>query len=529
MGRAHSSRVGCPNRVGSHSRTGRMIMHNATDMIGRKQAARNLMQRASRGLAALMAAAGIACADGSGATGPSTGGVAAVRVAPAAATLYMGERLTFQATAVDGVGRPVSGVVPAWTSSNPEVATVGGTGQVTAVAPGTTTVTATVQGKFGRVTVTVEQHEAETVMLYGVQTTMLEGAAQQLAATVTDAQGNVIVGRAVRWVSTDPSIVEVGALGKLIALKPGQVEIQARVDGAMGYATITVIGERPYVLLYDAWSGVAGEGAKFYGLDINDEDARPVTPLGAGDWGGRPRPSPDGSQILFSGTVGGVPGLYVMNVDGGGYRRLLSGPSFGEPSWSPDGTKIVFAYRPPNAPSEIWVMDRDGATTPVNLTADLGRTNQSSPAWSPRLADGSSRIAFVHTDAGVQRIWTMKPDGSDKRQITSGDDAEPAWSPDGQTIAYQKSGAATFGDIYLVSASGGSERALVGAALAGPQWSPAWSPDGQLIAFASQHETYGSGSGVHQIYTVWADGTRLARRTSGAMDKQHPAWIRRID
>ena len=49
-----------------------------------------------------------------------------------------------------------------------------------------------------------------------------------------------------------------------------------------------------------------------------------------------------------------------------------------------------------------------------------------------------------------------------------------------------------------------------------------------MIAFASKHETYGNGSSVHQIYTVWADGTRLARRTSGATDKQHPAWIRRI-
>ena len=503
-------------------------MHNAIHMIDRKQAVRNLMQRTGRGLAALLAVVAAACADGAP-TSPGSGTVAAVRVAPEAVALQLGERLTLQATAVDGVGRPVSGVAPVWSSGNPEVAIVAASGEVTPVAPGTTTVTASVQGKFGRVTVTVGQRAVETVMLYGVQTNMLEGATQQLTATVTDALGNIITGRAVRWTSTDPTIVEVGALGKLTALKPGQVQIQARVDGAMGYATITVIGERPYVLLYDAWSGVAGEGAKFYGLDINDEDARPVTPLGTGEWGGRPRPSPDGSQILFSGTVNGVPGLYMMDVNGGGYRRLLTGPSFGEPSWSPDGASIVFVYRPPNAQSEIWTMDIHGATSPVNLTADLGRTNQSSPAWSPKLADGSSRIAFVHTDAGVQRIWTMKPDGSDKRQLTSGDDAEPAWSPDGQTIAYQKSGAATFGDIYLVSATGGNERPLMGFALAGPQWSPAWSPDGQLIAFASQHETYGNGAGVNQIYTVWADGTRLARRTSGAMDKQHPAWTRRID
>jgi Tol biopolymer transport system component len=506
-----------------------MTMHNVIDMIEWKQAPRNLIQRTGRRLTMLVAAVAAACADGQSATGPSSGGVAAVRVAPEAVALYLGERLMLQATALDGAGRPVSGVAPAWSSSNPEIATVASTGEVTPVAPGMATVTATIRGKFGRVTVTVGQRAVETVMLYGVQTTMLEGATQQLTATATDAQGNVITGRAVRWASTDPTIVEVGALGKLTALKPGQVEIQARVDGATGHATITVTGERPYVLLYDAWSGVAGEGMKFYGLDINDEDARPVTPLAAADWGGRPRPSPDGSEILFSGTVNGVSGLYVMNVDGGGYQRLLSGSSFGEPSWSPDGSKIVFAYRPPNAQSDIWMIDRHGATTPVNLTADLGRTNQSSPAWSPRLADGSSRIAFVHTDAGVQRIWTMKPDGSDKRQITSGDDAEPAWSPDGQTLAYQKSGAATFGDLYLVSSSGGNERALMRNALAGPQWSPAWSPDGQLVAFASQHETYGSGGGVHQIYTVWADGTRLARRTSGAMDKQHPAWTRRID
>jgi hypothetical protein len=39
-----------------------------------------------------------------------------------------------------------------------------------------------------------------------------------------------------------------------------QVQIQARVDGAMTHATITVEGSHPYVLLHDASSGVAGEG-----------------------------------------------------------------------------------------------------------------------------------------------------------------------------------------------------------------------------------------------------------------------------
>ncbi|HET7187583.1 MAG TPA: Ig-like domain-containing protein [Gemmatimonadaceae bacterium] len=476
----------------------------------------------------LVTATAAACAENATSPVQTRPPVAAVRVSPEAPTLLMQETMTLTATALDADGQPVTGYVVAWASSDERVATVAGTGVVTPVAPGVATVTAGVRGKFGRVVVTVAQRSVARVQLDVREATLTEGVTRQLAATATDAMGNVITDRFTRWTSTDPAIVSVSPLGMMTAIKPGQVEIQAQVEGQRAAATITVNASRPYVLLYDAWSGRAGEGAKFYGLDIDDEDASPVTPLDAGDWGRRPRPSPDGRQVLFSGTVGGILGLYIMNVDGGAYRRLLSGPSFGEPSWSPDGTKIVFVYRPPTGPSDIWVLDLAGATTPVNLTADLGRTNESSPAWSPSLADGSSRIAFVHSENGVQRIWTMKPDGSDKRQLTSGDDAEPAWSPDGQTIAYQKAGVATFGDIYLVPAVGGAERALIGFPLAGPQWSPSWSPDGRMVAFASMHETYGSGASTNQIYTVWTDGTRLARRTSGAMDKQHPAWIRRI-
>jgi Tol biopolymer transport system component len=502
-------------------------MHHYIHMIGRKQAVRNLLHSGSRRLLALVAGALVACTDASSpiGTGPA---VAAVRITPEAPVLALDETVALSATALDARGNPMAGDASAWTSSNPQVATVSSAGVVTPVAPGTATVTAGVRGTFGRVTVTVGQRAVARVELDVVEATVTEGERRQLVATAKDTLGNTVPGHGARWVSTDPGIVEVGPLGAITALRPGQVEIQVRIDGQEAHATITVAASRPYVLLYDGWTGVGGEGAKLYGLDIDDEDARPVTPLDEGDWGGRPRPSPDGSRILFSGTVGGIPGLYLMEVNGGSYRRLLGGPSFGEPSWSPDGTRIVYVHRPPNSESEIWMMDLDGATAPVNLTADLGRTNQSSPAWSPRRADGSSRIAFVHTENGVQRIWTMRSDGSDKRQITSGDDAEPAWSPDGLTIAYQKSGGATFGDLYLVSGSGGDERALMPYALAGPQWSPAWSPDGRMIAFASRHETYGNNGGVHQIYTVWADGTRLARRTVDALDKQHPAWIGRI-
>jgi Tol biopolymer transport system component len=57
-------------------------------------------------------------------------------------------------------------------------------------------------------------------------------------------------------------------------------------------------------------------------------------------------------------------------------------------------------------------------------------------------------------------------------------------------------------------------------ALAGPQLAPSWSPDGKLIAFASRHADESD-----QIYTVWADGTRVVRRTSEAAEHASPAWV----
>ncbi len=80
-----------------------------------------------------------------------------------------------------------------------------------------------------------------------------------------------------------------------------------------------------------------------------------------------------------------------------------------------------------------------------------------------------------------------------------------------------------------MNAEGGNERALMPFyALPGPQWNPQWSPGGRMIAFTSAHETYGSGNPVQPVYTVWTDGSKLARRTGpDALEKASPVWMRR--
>ncbi len=85
-------------------------------------------------------------------TGPS---VTEVAVTPLAAAIMVGETQQFSAVAKDGDGNTVSSVTVTWASSNTDVATVSGSGLVTAVAAGQAAVTATIEGVAGSAAVTV--------------------------------------------------------------------------------------------------------------------------------------------------------------------------------------------------------------------------------------------------------------------------------------------------------------------------------------------------------------------------------------
>lgn len=355
---------------------------------------------------------------------------------------------------------------------------------------------------------------------------LIEGAVHQLTAVARDAQGQVVEGRAVQWASSAPDVASVDALGQVTAVRTGTAAITAKVDGTSASVAVGVTADLPYDLVFSGWDGVAGSSTRLYRVDLGDP-GREAVMIGPDAAAGDPTPSPDGTRIAYVGLVPGLQqrAIYVADFDGTGVRPLVvtDDPTCGQLAWAPDGGRIAFACRMDGTDVDIWVVDATDGSSLVNLT-DAHPGNQDGPSWSPRLGDGSYRIAYAQYVGAEPQIWTMKEDGTDPRQVTAGMDMQPAWSPDGSTIAFQRTGAAIFGDIFLVDADGGNERRLTVAPLAGPQWSPSWSPDGRLLAFASTHETYGSGAVVSQIYTVWADGSKLARRTAGTLDKHTPAW-----
>jgi Tol biopolymer transport system component len=109
--------------------------------------------------------------------------------------------------------------------------------------------------------------------------------------------------------------------------------------------------------------------------------------------------------------------------------------------------------------------------------------NEDAVAWSRQ-----GLIAFRgHTGVGADitvRIFVVRQDGRGLRVLTHPDpneqDGEPAWSHDGQTMAFAHGVLDGVGRLMRVSARGGRARSLHHRGA-----HPAWSPDGRSIAYAT--------------------------------------------
>lgn len=165
--------------------------------------------------------------------------IVTVEVAPAAAELIGNQTQVFTATLKNAAGAVLSGRSVSWASSNGGVATISGAGVATAVAPGQATITATVEGRTGSVSLRVGAPVA-TVAVTPVSATVLIGATQQLTATLKDEQGVAVTGRQVTWTSADTAIATVSTTGIVTGKAAGTVSITASSEGKSGSVLITV-------------------------------------------------------------------------------------------------------------------------------------------------------------------------------------------------------------------------------------------------------------------------------------------------
>jgi uncharacterized protein YjdB len=150
---------------------------------------------------------------------------------------------TTKATAVlkDAGGTTLTGRAVLWSSNDPAIATVDSAGVVTAVGPGSTSITATAEGKSGSAPLTVTASTTIASVSVSVASSINVGKTAQATATLKDASGNVVTGRTVSWVSSDAGIASVSSSGLVTALKGGSVTIAASSDGKTGSAMVTSV------------------------------------------------------------------------------------------------------------------------------------------------------------------------------------------------------------------------------------------------------------------------------------------------
>ena len=255
----------------------------------------------------------------------------------------------------------------------------------------------------------------------------------------------------------------------------------------------------------------------------------------------RPRWSPDRRRIAFSRMAEDLRSeILVIDVDGkGGTVRLAEGA---DPAWSPDGTKIVFTWNggsPPGSAWGIYVMNADGSgvrqlTSPNNFDqCSVGASaSDFNPDWSP---DGK-RILFERDfntddfggfDCGLDgygrmpNVYVMNADGTDVRRLRpvglwDSSDAEPAWSPDGEFVAFSKQ----LGGVFVIRADGSSGQQQVVTNY--PEFSPAWSRDGKNLLFVAAAPP----TNFLGIWELGSGSTRFIGLPAGIGRVFAPAWSR---
>ena len=167
--------------------------------------------------------------------------VASVTVSPAAASVQAGQTQQLTATLKDANGNLLTGRTVTWSSNNTPVATVNGTGLVTAKVAGSATITATSEGQSGTASITVTPVPVASVTVTPASGSVAVGSTLQLTATPRDANGNPLTGRVITWQASNNAIASVNGSGLVSGVAAGgPITITATSEGHSGTAAVTV-------------------------------------------------------------------------------------------------------------------------------------------------------------------------------------------------------------------------------------------------------------------------------------------------
>jgi Tol biopolymer transport system component/DNA-binding winged helix-turn-helix (wHTH) protein len=218
-----------------------------------------------------------------------------------------------------------------------------------------------------------------------------------------------------------------------------------------------------------AWNGGTGSHFSLYVKLVGTEESIRLTNQASIDF--NPVWSPDGRYIAFCRILKGETGIYIIPALGGVERRVRETHwqesefyqvfwYFGRLSWSPDGKLLAYSDRTSDeeSASSIFLLPLD-SPEPRRLTSPRGSVGDYNPVFSP---DGQT-LAFNRGSQGVTAIYTVPVSGGAEQHLISGVQYGwgLAWTPDGRDIVFAKAGWLTdAGWLWKIPRGGGEAERL---------------------------------------------------------------------
>ena len=223
----------------------------------------------------------------------------------------------------------------------------------------------------------------------------------------------------------------------------------------------------------------------------------PLPMTAAGTSASQPRFSPDGKYLGFLAARpeageekdDAKSQVWLLDRRGGEAQRLTEVPQGVEGfAWAPDGKKLVLLIKDPSAEEIEAQKHKDAGTKPVHPTA---------PPVSVVDRLQIKRDYEGYLDRRRSHLYVFDLAAKKPQQVTSGDhdDRDPVWSPDGRFLAFvsnhsEDPDANYDSNVWVVAADNPDKgKTLIQVtANTGDDEQPAWSPDGKWLAYVTNPE-----------------------------------------
>jgi TolB protein len=229
----------------------------------------------------------------------------------------------------------------------------------------------------------------------------------------------------------------------------------------------------------------------------------------------QPAISADGARLAFTSYARRTPGIVVFSVDPlrdlHFYNQAASVNS--SPTFTPDGKQVMYSSSAGGVCCRLFLANLDGSNfRPVTHSTFI----DTEPKINPKTG---AQVVFVSGRSGPQQIYKMTIDGGDIERMSdgTGEASNPSWHPDGEIIAFSWTRGFAAGKFNIFTMDAASKRYAQLTHDEGRNENPSWAPDGTHLAFASTR------SGRSQIYTMLANGTGTERLTSDGINLS-PVW-----